>query len=177
MTLGPSDGHYPAPPGFYANVFFLSFFEFFNFLFLGLNLQLMEVPRLGVESELQPPAYATATATQDPSHVCNLHHSSRQRQILNPLSKSRVEPVSSWILVGFVSCATTGTPQMSRLPPRAPCHSEASCLLSLTASQTCLIFFFPSSFFLSFFLASLLAFSLAFFLAVPVACKGFQARD
>ena len=25
----------------------------------------------------------------DPSHVCNLYHSSRQRQILNPLSKAR----------------------------------------------------------------------------------------
>ena len=29
--------------------------------FLGLHLQHMEVPRLGVESELQLPAYATAT--------------------------------------------------------------------------------------------------------------------
>ena len=32
----------------------------------------MEVPRLGVESELQPPAYATATATPDLSHVFDL---------------------------------------------------------------------------------------------------------
>ena len=29
----------------------------------------MEVLRLGVESELQLPAYTTATATPDPSHV------------------------------------------------------------------------------------------------------------
>ena len=29
----------------------------------------MEVPRLGVESELQLPAYATATATPDPRHT------------------------------------------------------------------------------------------------------------
>ena len=36
------------------------------------------------------------------SHVCDLHHSSRQLQILNPLSKG-IEPISSWILVGFVS--------------------------------------------------------------------------
>ena len=49
----------------------------------------MEVPRLGVKSEPQLPAYATATAAQDPSLICNLHHSSRQRQILNPLSKAR----------------------------------------------------------------------------------------
>ena len=34
----------------------------------------MEVPRLGVESELQLPAYTTATATLDPSHICDLHH-------------------------------------------------------------------------------------------------------
>ena len=34
-------------------------------------------------------AYATATATQDPSRVCDLHHSSRQRQILHPWSKGR----------------------------------------------------------------------------------------
>ena len=33
----------------------------------------MEVPGLGVESELQLPAYTTATATQDLSRVCDLH--------------------------------------------------------------------------------------------------------
>ena len=32
---------------------------------------------------------ARATAMQDPSHVCNLNHSSRQPQILNPLSEAR----------------------------------------------------------------------------------------
>ena len=49
----------------------------------------MEVPRLGVQLELQVLAYARATATRDPSHICNLHLSSRQCQILNPLSKAR----------------------------------------------------------------------------------------
>ena len=44
---------------------------------------------LGVESELQPPAHARATAMQDLSRVSSLHHSSRQRWILNPLSKAR----------------------------------------------------------------------------------------
>ena len=48
----------------------------------------MEVPRLGVRSELQLPAYARATATPDPSHICNLHHSSRQCPILNPKSEA-----------------------------------------------------------------------------------------
>ena len=49
----------------------------------------MEVPRLGVELELQLPAYATATAMPDLSHVCDLHHSSRQRWILNSLREAR----------------------------------------------------------------------------------------
>ena len=49
----------------------------------------MEVPRLGDESELQLPAYTTATATWDLNHVCDLHHSSGQSQICNPLSKAR----------------------------------------------------------------------------------------
>ena len=40
--------------------------------FLGPHLQHMEVPRQGDESELQLQAYTTATATQDPSHVCDL---------------------------------------------------------------------------------------------------------
>ena len=35
------------------------------------------------------PAYATATATQDLSRVFDLHHSSWQRRILNPLSQAR----------------------------------------------------------------------------------------
>ena len=63
----------------------------------------MEVPRLGVESELKLLAYATATAMQDPSHICNLYHSSRQHQILNPLSEARDKTRTSWFLVGFIS--------------------------------------------------------------------------
>ena len=48
----------------------------------------MEVPRLGLESELQPTACATAAATLDPSFICNLRCSLWQRQILNPLSET-----------------------------------------------------------------------------------------
>ena len=44
----------------------------FVFCILGLHMRHMEVPRRGVESELQLPAYATATATWDPSHICDL---------------------------------------------------------------------------------------------------------
>ena len=49
----------------------------------------MDVPGLGIESELQLLAYVTATATPDSSRICYLHHSSWQQRILNPLSKAR----------------------------------------------------------------------------------------
>ena len=49
----------------------------------------MHIPRLGVESELQPLAYTTAMAMPDLRHVCDLHHSSQQPQILNPVSEAR----------------------------------------------------------------------------------------
>ena len=61
----------------------------FFLIFLGLHLQHMEVPRLGVESELQLPACTTARAMPDPSCACNLHHGSWQRWIINPLSEAR----------------------------------------------------------------------------------------
>ena len=58
---------------------------FFVFLsFLGPYMQHMEVPRLRVQLELQLLTYTTATATQDPSRICDLYHSSRAPQILNP---------------------------------------------------------------------------------------------
>ena len=60
---------------------------FFFFVFLGLHLQHIEI-QIPVELEQQLPTYTTATAMGDPSHVCDLHHSSRQRQILNPLSEA-----------------------------------------------------------------------------------------
>ena len=66
------------------NIFF-----FFFLVFLGVHLWHMEVTRLGVKSELQLPAYTTAKTMQDPSCICNLHHSSRQHQILYPLRDAR----------------------------------------------------------------------------------------
>ena len=65
------------------NSLFLSFFEF------RATHTAYGIPRPGVKLELWLPAYATATATQDPSCICDLHHSSQQHQILNPLSEAR----------------------------------------------------------------------------------------
>ena len=55
---------------------FFGFWFFFFLPFLGPHPLHMEVPRLGVESQLLLLAYARATAMQDPSHICDLHHSS-----------------------------------------------------------------------------------------------------
>ena len=46
--------------------------------FLRLHLWHTQVPKLGVESELQLLAYAIATAMQDLSRICNLHYSSQK---------------------------------------------------------------------------------------------------
>ena len=84
---------------------FLFVFWVFVFYFLGLHPQHMEVPRLGVESELQPLAYATATATWGLSCICNLHHSSGQLGCPTHLVRPGIKPKTSWILVGFISTA------------------------------------------------------------------------
>ena len=63
-----------------------------------------------VELELQLPAYATATAMQDPSHVCHLP-SSQQCWTVNPLSEARdqnhILTDTSWVCYHW---ATMGTP-------------------------------------------------------------------
>ena len=57
-------------------------------------------------------AYATATATRDPSRICDLHHSSWQCQILNLLRDARDQ---TWILMDtswvHYCWATMGTPR------------------------------------------------------------------
>ena len=57
----------------------------------------MEVPRLGVELELQLLTYTTATAMQDPSRVCNLHRSLWQCKIFNPLMEAR-DPYGHYVV-------------------------------------------------------------------------------
>ena len=68
---------------------FLDVFKTFFFVVPGPHPWHMEVPRLGMESELQMLAYTTATTMPDPNRVCSLHHSSQQCQILNLLSEAR----------------------------------------------------------------------------------------
>ena len=71
----------------------------------------MEFPRLGVKSQLQLQGYATATTMLDLSRVCDLHYSSWQHQILNPLSgaKDQIFILMDTIQVHYL-WDTTGTP-------------------------------------------------------------------
>jgi len=92
-------------------LFIYSFFLFWGEGgFLGLHPWHMEIPRLGVESELQLPACATATATWDPSLIFDPYHSSWQHRILNPLTEARGQTSNlmapSWIRF---RCATSAS--------------------------------------------------------------------
>ena len=60
----------------------------FLFFFLQQHLRHVEVPGLGVQAELQLPAYTTAIATPHLSHICNLCRSLWQCQILSPLCEA-----------------------------------------------------------------------------------------
>ena len=85
-------------------------FVFCFVCFLGPCPWHREVPRLGVELELQLLAGTTATATPDLSHDCSLHHSSQQRWILNPLGGARDRTCNLMVpsRIRFC-CATMGT--------------------------------------------------------------------
>ena len=70
---------------------------FFVFLpFLGPHPRHMEIPRLGVESELQPPAY--------PSETWDLSQSLEPPpQVTATLDPQPIDQGTSWFLVGFIS--------------------------------------------------------------------------
>ena len=62
----------------------------------------MEIPRLGVEMELQLLTRTAATPMPDPSCIFHLHHSLQQHQILNPVrearDQTRILMDTSWFL-------------------------------------------------------------------------------
>ena len=62
---------------------------FVFFCFFRAKVWHLEVSKLGVKSELQLLADATATAMWDLGHVCNPQHSLQQGQLLNPVSEAR----------------------------------------------------------------------------------------
>ena len=106
---------------------------------MGLYLQHMEVPRLGIWNRAAAEAYTTATATTDLSHICDLQHSSWQRaKFLTHWVRPGIKPTSSRILVRFLThWATLGTPASVFISP------DSYHLLSCSSdSALTLIFYF-----------------------------------
>ena len=116
----------------------------------------MEVPRLGVELELQLLAYATAIARPGPSHVCDLHRSSRQCLIPGPLSKAgdrtHILMDPSWI--------------------RFPCANTAVFPSAVVLAHSCLVWFLIRHFIITFF-SPLLECQLYFFFAFLIVALEF----
>ena len=88
----------------------------------------MEVPRLGIEWELQLLAYTTATATPDLSCICNLYTTAHSNA---GSLKPGIESKSSRILVGFVT-----TQPQRELPKYLNLNSEQICILTVEAKYT-----------------------------------------
>ena len=97
-------------------------FVFCFFVFLGSHLWHMEFNQSYYCWPMPEPqqhqigaitaAYARATATPDPSYICDLYHSSRQCWILNPLSEARDRTHNLMVpsRIRFC-CAMMGTPR------------------------------------------------------------------
>ena len=65
-----------------------------------LSVFFLEVPRLGIESELYLLTYTIATTTPNPSHICDLCHSSwGNAGSLTHWARPGIQPAFSWIMV------------------------------------------------------------------------------
>ena len=92
-TLGSL--HHPNHFSFFLYLFF--------FFFLGLHLQHMRVPRLGVESELQLLAYTTATATRIQATSSTYTTPHGNTGTLTNWARPWIKSASSWILVRLIT--------------------------------------------------------------------------
>ena len=120
---------YLLTPWSWSFLFYLYFHLFIYFaFFLGPHLLRMEVPRLGVESELQLSTYATAHGKAGSS---------------THWARPGIQPTSSWMLVGFItaepqqvlpgSCSFLDEHVISEFPRLHP----NSLLFSLIPSGSC----------------------------------------
>ena len=78
---------------------------FFFFTFSVLHLRHMEVPRIGVESELQLPAYTTATGRGNQLTSATYTTAHHNTGFSTQQARSGIEPTSSWIPVGFMTAS------------------------------------------------------------------------
>ena len=91
----------------------LYFYYVFIFVFLGLHPQHIEIPRIGVQSELLLAGYTRAAEMPEPSCVCNLCQSSWQLLIPNPLSKATDQTCKLMVPSQICfHCTTMGIPWM-----------------------------------------------------------------
>ena len=79
------------------------FFVLFCFCFSGPHPQHMEVPRLGVKSELQLLAYTTVTAMRDRASSANYTTAPSNIGSLTHWVSPGIELASPWTLVRFIS--------------------------------------------------------------------------
>ena len=76
-------------------------FEFkFFFSLLWSHLQHVEVPRQGVESEVQLLAYTIVRATWDLSRYCNVRHSLKKHHNLTHWARPGIEPMLKDTMLG-----------------------------------------------------------------------------
>ena len=71
----------------FTYLFLIFYFILFYYFFLLFRATLIAYGSSQVRGQIG--ATATGTAMQDPSGICDLYHSSRQRWVLNPLSEAR----------------------------------------------------------------------------------------
>ena len=106
--------------------------------FVGPHLQHMEVPKVGVELELQLLAYTTGIARLNLSLVCNLHYSSGQGRVLNPLRRPESEPTISWMQIEFVT--TEPQWELQDIPSLDVSQTEKSTFPTSKRDHTLLIY-------------------------------------
>ena len=107
-TLNPQLlGHQETPMNLFFEgvvfVFVLKLHFFFFLVFLGPNLQHMEVSRPGVKSELQLPAYAIVTATWIQARSVTYTTMHGNARSLIHWARPGIKLSSSWIPVGFIT--------------------------------------------------------------------------
>ena len=82
---------------------FVSFFFSFSFFLFTSTPVANRSSQARGQIRAAAETYTTATAMQDPSRICDLHHSLWQYQILNPLNEARDRTASSWRLHGVLN--------------------------------------------------------------------------
>ena len=87
----------------YLYIYICIIFFFFAFLLFRGTGEAYGSSQARVKSELQWPACTIATATWDPSHLCDLHQSLCNAGFLTHVGRPGIEPASSSILVRFIS--------------------------------------------------------------------------